>query len=154
MSNLVCTFSSKRREKTRKEKNMGFRNGSYATVFGIETKSNTMTTLNIATSRKHKETGSYETDFSGFVACIGTENAARAAKLKERDRIRLADVEVTTVRDPETRKTKYTNFTLWQFHKEGESGFEYKPTGTRAAPKPAVDDGEVDEAVNDDTLPF
>ena len=74
---------------------MGFRKDAYATVWSVEQKSNTLTNGRISISRKNKNTGEYETDFSGFVSFIGTAAAQKASHLKERDRIRIGDVDVT-----------------------------------------------------------
>ena len=93
---------------------MAFKNGAYATVWGVEHFSDTMTKVNLSTSRKDKQTGQYETDFSGFVAFVGATNATKATVLKERDRIKLGDVEVSTKYDKERNKT-YTNFTVFSF---------------------------------------
>ena len=125
---------------------MGFRKDSYAKVWGVETVSDTMTKIRISTSRKNKQTGEDEQDFSGFVACVGSQAASAAAALKEGDRIKLGDVDVTNKYDKE-KKVTYTNFTVFSF--DVESG------GNSAAPQPAepqptVDSGEVD----DDRLPF
>ena len=74
---------------------MGFRKESYATVWEVEPVSDTMTKGRISISRKNKNTGEYETDFSGFVSFVGTASAKKASLLKEKDRIRLGDVDVT-----------------------------------------------------------
>ena len=46
---------------------MGFRTGSYATIWTVESASDTRTKARISISRKNKQTGEYDTDFSGFV---------------------------------------------------------------------------------------
>ena len=68
---------------------MGFRNDAYATVWEVTSKTPNVTQLRISTSHKNKETGAYETDFSGFVACVGSKVAAEALHLHEKDRIKL-----------------------------------------------------------------
>ena len=78
---------------------MGFRVGSYCKVWQITPKSDVNTQLRISISKKNKQTGEYEQDFSGFVACIGKAAAKKAAGLKEGDRIRLKDVDVSTTYD-------------------------------------------------------
>ena len=88
---------------------MGFRKESYATVWSVETVSDTLTKARISISRKNKQTGEYETDFSGFVSFVGTAAAKKASLLKEKDRIRLGDVDVTNKYDKEKNVT-YTNF--------------------------------------------
>ena len=80
---------------------MGFRKDAYATVWSVEVVSDTMTKGRISVSRKNKQTDEYETEFGGFVSFVGTAAAKKAAGLKERDRIRLGDVDVTNRYDKE-----------------------------------------------------
>lgn len=93
---------------------MGFRKDSHATVWEVTPKTNGITQLRISISRKDRETGEYETDFSGFVSVIGTGEAQKAAKLKERDRIKLGDVDVSTFYSKEKQVTYY-NFKVFNF---------------------------------------
>lgn len=93
---------------------MGFRKDSYATVWSVTPMSSTMTKARISIDRKNKETGQYEQEFGGFVIFVGTANAAKAMKLKERDRIRLGDVDVTNRYDKE-KKIEYTSFKIFSF---------------------------------------
>lgn len=81
---------------------MGFRTGSYATIWTVESASDTRTKARISISRKNKQTGEYDTDFSGFVDFIGTAAARKALSLKEKDRIKLGDVDVTNNYSKET----------------------------------------------------
>lgn len=60
---------------------MGFRTGSYATIWSVESASDTRTKARISISRKNKQTGEYDTDFSGFVDFIGTAAAKKALML-------------------------------------------------------------------------
>jgi len=46
---------------------MGFRQGAYATVWEVESITDTMTKARISVSRKNKDTDQYEQDFGGFV---------------------------------------------------------------------------------------
>lgn len=130
---------------------MGFRNDSYASVFGVKPVSDAMTKGNIAISRKNKQTGNYEQDFSGFVTFIGTEVAKKAAQLKcektKPARIKLGQVDVSTYYDREKQR-EYVNYKVFSFDVVGEP----TPTPAQTAdPEPvAVDDGEID----DSELPF
>ena len=102
--------------------------------------------LRLSVSRKNKQTGEYEQDFSGFVNAVGTAAAKKAASLKEGDRIKIGDVDVTTKYDAE-KKTTYTNFKMFSFELD-DSGSAPKSNNTE--PQPSVDSGEVD----DSRLPF
>ncbi len=123
---------------------MGFRTGAYAKVWSVESVSGTFTKVRLSVSRKDKTTGEYTQDFGGFVSFLGTACATKAARLKEGDRIRLGDVDVSNKYDKE-KKVTYTNFNVFSFDMADETA----PGGGNAAPQPAVDDGEPDER-----LPF
>ena len=124
---------------------MGFKKGSFATCWSVEAVSDTLTKGRISVSRKNKQTGEYDTDFSGFVSFVGTNAAKKAASLKERDRIRLGDIDVANRYDKEKGIT-YTNFKIFSF----ETQDEVENTTVSEEPQKSVDDGEVD----DDRLPF
>lgn len=126
---------------------MGFRKDAFATVWSSEVVSDTMTKVRLSTSRKNKQTGEYENDFSGFVSFVGTAAAKKAAALKEKDRIKLGDVDVTNRYDKEKNVT-YTNFKVFSFEMSG--GGSSHPAPQDAEPQPQVDDGELD----DSRLPF
>ena len=102
---------------------MGFRKDTYCTVWSVESISGTMTKARISTSYKNKQTDQYEQDFSGFVMFVGTACAKKALALKEKDRIKLGDVDVTNRWDSEAKK-EYTNFKVFSFETMGE---EKKP---------------------------
>ena len=125
---------------------MGFRQNTYCTVWEVRPKSDTRTTLRISISRKNRNTDQYEQDFAGFVDCYGSACAKKAASLREKDRIRLGDVDVCNSYDKESGKT-FTFFKVFSFSAEGESG----NSGARAAT--SVDDGEP-EVDDEDDLPF
>ena len=91
---------------------MAFQNGSYATIWEVKP-SEKYTDVRLSTSRKRKDTGAYETDFSGFVRFIGSAHQ-KAASLKEKDRIRLGEISVTRTYD-KVRDTNYTNFQCFSF---------------------------------------
>ena len=126
---------------------MGFRSGAYAKVWDVTPVSDTATKIRMSVSRKNKETNEFEQEFSGFVMAIGTAAASKAAKLKEGDRIKLGDVDVTNKYDKE-KKVTYTNFKLFSFEDANGGSAEKKEDKTE--PQPTVDSGEVD----DNKLPF
>lgn len=121
---------------------MGFGKNNYAKVWEVDRKSDTLTKLRISTSRKNKKTEEYETDFSGFIACVGTACAGKAAKLKSGDRIQIGDCDVTNRYDKE-KKVTYTDFKVFNFEVSGGN------SNATTEPQPEVDDGEVDSR-----LPF
>ena len=125
---------------------MGFRTGAFAKVWEVKPFSDTSVKLRLSVSRKNKQTGEYEQDFSGFVNAVGTAAAKKAATLKEGDRIKIGDVDVTTKYDAE-KKVTYTNFKMFSFELD-DGGSSPKPSNTE--PQPSVDSGEVD----DSRLPF
>lgn len=127
---------------------MGFRKESYATIWSVESVSDTLTKARISISRKNKQTGDYDTDFSGFVSFVGTAAAKKAACLKEKDRIRLGDVDVTNRYDKDKNVT-YTNFKVFSFETQGELNGNSQQADT-PTPNTPVDEGEVD----DSRLPF
>lgn len=126
---------------------MGFRKEAFATIWSVESTSDTLTKARISISRKNKQTGEYDTDFSGFVSFVGTAAAKKAAGLKEKDRIRLGDVDVTNKYDKE-RNTTFTNFKIFSFEMADAS--QNQQSQTVAEPQTNVDSGEID----DDRLPF
>lgn len=125
---------------------MGFRTGAFARIWEVKPFSDTSVKLRLSVSRKNKQTGEYEQDFSGYVNAVGTAAAKKAACLKEGDRIKLGDVDVTTKYDGE-KKVTYTNFKLFSFELDGDPP---APKSNNTEPQPSVDSGEVD----DDRLPF
>lgn len=125
---------------------MGFRKDSYATVWEITPRSETMVSGRISINRKDRQTDQYIQDWGGYVAFIGTACAAKAAKLKTKDRIKLGDVDVTNKYDAE-KKITYTNFNIYSF--EMADGAGNQRSSQPAAPQPSVDDGELS-----DDLPF
>mgnify|MGYP001027329082 FL=1 len=129
---------------------MGFRNGAYATVWGVEPgKTDRYQQVRLSTSRKNKKTGQFEQDFSGFCRFIGNANEA-AKKLKERDRIRILECDVTTSYNRETH-TQYVNYAFFDFEpadNERGGGSSYSSHGSpRENPVESSDP-------SDDDLPF
>jgi len=125
---------------------MGFHPGAYSMIWQVEPKG-TWTKVRLNTSRKNKDTGEYEQDFSGFVSFVGNANA-KAQQLKERDRIRLGDVDVTTRYDKE-RNREYVNYTCFSFEMADNQN---NSRGNVASNE--VDSNPVEGDTDDDTLPF
>ena len=125
---------------------MGFRTGAYAKVWEVKPFSDTSVRIRLSISRKNKSTGEYEQDFSGYVTAVGTAAAKKAATLKEGDRIKLGDVDVTTKWDGEKHVT-YTNFKMFSFEMVDDVA---APAVSNTEPQTVVDNGEVD----DSRLPF
>ena len=90
-------------------------------------------------------TEEYVEDFSGFVAFVGTAAAKKAASLKEKDRIKLGDVEVTTKYNKEKERL-YTNFKCYNFETQNNENTTYSAP---SEPQPLVDEG-----IDEDKLPF
>lgn len=130
---------------------MGFRQGAYCTVWSTESGQGKYVKGRISISRKNRETGEYEDEFSGFVMFIG-EARAKAEKLKERDRIRLGDVDVTRRYDKEKNK-EYYNFKVFSFETEAEFSNGGTQRQSYAQGDNPVDGGDF-TPVETDELPF
>ena len=126
---------------------MGFRTCSYATIWEIEPRTDTWTKARVSTSRKNRQTGEYETDFSGYISFFGTAVAQKAAGLHERDRIRFGDIDVTNSYNKE-KKITYTNFAVYSF----DMADDPKPSPQR----PSIDEGflDVPDDAPEEGLPF
>lgn len=103
--------------------------------------------MRISISRKNKQTGEYEQDFSDWVSAVGTSAAKKAACLTQGCRIKLGDIDTTNHYD-EQKKVKYTNHKVFSF--ELADGDTPAPKSNNTEPQPSVDSGEVDDA----RLPF
>lgn len=122
---------------------MGFRKDAYATVWGVEEGKGNSLKVRLSVSRKNRETQQYETEFSGFCSFIGTAKA-KGEKLKERDRIKLGDVDVTTWYNKE-KNVDYTMFKVFDFDYADAVG-----KATDVAENPT----EGDPTKDGDDLPF
>lgn len=128
---------------------MGFRKDAFCTVWSVNPVSDVQTKARISISRKDKQTGEYTEDFSGFVSFFGTAAAKKAATLKERDRIKLGDVDVRSKYD-KAKNITYYNFNVYSF--EVQNGVAGGRSGgvQPSSPQPTVDEGNID----DSRLPF
>lgn len=124
---------------------MGFRTGSFASVWSVRPGRGNFTDVRLSVSRKNKDTGAYEQDFSGFCTFIGHAHA-KATQLKERDRIKLLDVDVSTVYDKEKAK-EYINYKVFDFEMA-----DYPPDARLASTSfvSSPMEGDIDE----NALPF
>lgn len=132
---------------------MGFRTGAWTTIWSVESVSETATKARISISRKNRDTGEYVDDFGGYVTFLGTSAAKKALMLKERDRIKLGDVDVRSNYVKE-KNTTYYNFNIFSFETQDEANGN--PSGGQQSRNAAasqgdtswlnVDSGEVEEA--------
>ena len=129
---------------------MGLKNGTFATVWEVKKGNGNYTDVRLSTSRKNKQTDQYETDFSGFVRFIGTAHQ-NASSLKEKDRIKIGDFEVTNNYDKE-KKVTYTNFAVFSFESAdgngGNAGAAQKPQNKKN------DFMSIPDDISDAELPF
>lgn len=112
---------------------MGLRTGAFATIWSVENKGN-FSNVRVSTSKKNKTTGAYEQDFSGYLRFIG-EAHRNVASLKEKDRIKIGEFEVTTNYDA-AKKITYTNYAVFTF--ENQNGDTAAPAAKKQ-PKPDVE---------------
>ena len=126
---------------------MGFRQGSFGTCWAVEPGKGNFMNVRLSISRKNKDTGEYEDEFSGFCMFIGAAKA-KAEKLKERDRIKLGDVDVTRRYDKEKQREYYT-FKVFDFEMADDSN-----RGGQSAPARAESNPTEFTPVETDQLPF
>lgn len=126
---------------------MGFKVGSYCKIWGVESTKPNITKVRLSTSRKNKQTGQYETDFSGYCSFVGN-CAVAALKLREGDRIKLGDVDVSNRYDKEAKR-EYTYYTVFSFEMADNN---FSGGGSASAAPAAVEENPV--AGDNDSLPF
>lgn len=139
---------------------MGFRVGSYAKVWKIEEGNGKSSRVRLSVSKKNKQTGEYEQEFSGYCLFIG-DAFAKATALNEGDRIKLGDVDVTTWYKKETEK-EYITYKVFDFEPADGATTTTTTTTTsttkKAQKKSALDenteDGDTGELDNNGELPF
>lgn len=128
---------------------MGFRTGAFATVWSTESKGNVVK-VRISTSKKNKQSGEYETDFSSFVNFVG-EAGKKASLLKEKDKIKIGDCDVTNSYDKE-KKVTYTNYAIFSY--EMADAANTPSTSTKKETSKPTSNNEVDEEDPADKVPF
>ena len=109
--------------------------------------SDVRTNARISISHKDKQSGEYIADFSGYVNFFGSATARKATTLKERDRIKLGDVDVCSRYNKEKNITYYY-FNVYSFETQDDTRSSSYNTAQPNSPQLVVDNGEVDE------LPF
>ena len=123
---------------------MGFRTGSWATVWSVENGNGNTMKVRLSISRKNKSTGEYEQDFSGFCTFIGAARV-KAERLKPKDRIKLGDTDVSTWYNKE-KGSEYVNYKVFDFEpQDGGSNTE------SAHPKASLEEGDTED---EDYVPF
>lgn len=122
---------------------MGFRSGAWMRIFEI-TPGERSTKVRGSISKKNKQSGQYEQDWSGFVALAGTAHRD-AGKLKVNDTIKIGECDVTSRYDKEKKK-EYINFSIYSFETNEEQGGASAPVPAASA-APAAD-------TTDDEDPF
>lgn len=127
---------------------MAFSNNNYATIWEIRTTKGKAMNVRLSTSRKDKNTGDYETDFSDYCFFVG-KAAEKVKSCKAKDRVRLLETSVTSRWDKEQKKNFYT-FTVWDIEmadgKGGRSQSSVVPPKTSAPAQQS--------SGSDDDLPF
>lgn len=116
-------------------------------MWQVKPVSDTATDIRISISRKRDD--GYVQDFGGYVRCIGSACANKAARLREGDRIKLGDVDVSNNYVKE-KNTTYTNFKVFSFDLADST---QSSSHSAEAATDTVDDGELDDST-DPKLPF
>lgn len=133
---------------------MGFGTGAYATVWKIKQGNGNYTDVQLSTSYKNKQTNEYETDFSRWCRFIG-EAHTKAATLKERERIKLGDCNVSNRFDKEKNQEFFT-FKVFSFESMTETGGNKPAPSKSVSKKTAFDEtGEsIEEEFDEENCPF
>lgn len=120
---------------------MGFHNGAYATVWGVET-NDRGTQVQISISDKDRN-GEYQTSWRGYVTMAGGKCTAQnmAKNLKKGDRIKLVSIDQRNRYDAEKKREYYYN-TVFEFENvqsgNGGSGNSSSKPASSAPAAPAA----------------
>ena len=120
---------------------MGFRVGYIAKCWQIIPGNGNYTKVRLSTSKKNRDTGEYEQDFSGFVMMIGRANA-KAQRLQEGDRIKLGEIDVTTTYNRDQGK-EYVNYKCFDFDPADDAPNQQRPSNVDS--NPVEGDDDIDE---------
>lgn len=125
---------------------MAFRDNAYATIWETRTTNGPSLLVRLSTSYKDKKTDQYVSDFSDYVFFSG-DAAKKAAKLKEKDRVKLLQTSVSSRWDKDKKVNHYV-FNVWDFEMaDGKGGTGTKPAAAAPKAAPAVEE-------DNDELPF
>ena len=123
---------------------MGFRNNAWATVWDVKNDEK-KSVVRLSISRKRN--GEYVDDFTGFVTFIGDAHKG-AESLKERDRIRLTECDVSNNYNKDQRR-EYTTYKVFSFD-FGDNNGNAKADADRASYKNAKSSAKFASVIDDD----
>jgi len=94
---------------------MGFRSGSYAKVWEINTHEKSAS-VKLSICKKKKDGEGYDKEFESYVLFLG-HAFNKIGTIKAEDKIKLADIDVKCIYNKENGKT-YTSFLVYDFEKD------------------------------------
>ena len=124
---------------------MGFRTNSYMRIWEEVRRDTTnpvpkWVTVRTSISRKNKETGQYDQDFSGYVSLVGaacTEYLNRLQQAPLPFNVKLGDIDCRSYYNKDTKQSRY-DFTVFSFAPENQQGqYQHPATAPASAPAPA-----------------
>jgi len=124
---------------------MGFSNGKIAKVWEINKKEK-FDEVKISTSKKNKDSGDYEQDFSSYVRFIGKAHE-KVAELSGTEMIKLLETDTTNKYDKD-KKITYTNHVCYDFEIYKADKTDDKPRESKQDNHPPLYEED------DDNLPF
>lgn len=139
---------------------MGFRQGAYARLWSVDDEGK-YSTANLSVSKKNKDTGKYDVEFShGYVRLVGTAHTeAQKLGLPSREDfktggykgvpIKISSCDVSNKYDPQ-KKTVYTNYVVFGF--EVQEGMQ--TVTEEQEQKAATSKKQIEKQEEDDDLPF
>lgn len=145
---------------------MGFRQGAYARVWSVNNEGK-YSTANVSVSKKNKETGKYDVEFSNnYVRLVGTAHEdAQKLNLPTREQfnvdsdkgvvIKISSCDVTSNYDQKSKKI-YTNFAIFGFEIPDENGNSSTAKRSRETNKTSTNSHQRKDVVydEDNELPF
>ena len=126
---------------------MGFRSNSYMRIWEEVRRDTTnpvpkWVTVRTSISRKNKETGQYDQDFSGYVSLVGaacTEYLNRLQQAPLPFNVKLGDIDCRSYYNKDTKQSRY-DFTVFSFAPENQNQqgqYQHPATAPASAPAPA-----------------